>query len=322
MSAAPNTKGAAGAQDDEFEVIIDESLGDAGDGDGLMPIGDVQQRQDPPAQAGNDRLESDQRAEHGGDDDEGDSQPNGKLTPEQRREQRRLNRIRRKEYVNALEATVGTLSQRLQQLEQQVGRNAATTVEQQYREATDHVRRAEQIMQQAVEAGDGSKHVEAMRYRDEALAAARSLAPQVRQLRNGGAVQQQPQQQPDPELVRRATSWASRHSWYNAKGSEQDTGIIREIDAEVASEGFDPRTSDYWDELTDRARERLPHRFKVGERKGPAVGDRGEAPSPGRKQVRISPQMRAAMEEAGVWDDPKRRNKVLADHFRLQNQTR
>ena len=26
MSAAPNTKGAAGAQDDEFEVIIDEGL--------------------------------------------------------------------------------------------------------------------------------------------------------------------------------------------------------------------------------------------------------------------------------------------------------
>lgn len=318
MSGAPDTKGAAGA-DDEFDVVIDETLA-AADDEGLLPVGDGPAKEPERKEAServDDRLERDQR-----DDDDDDEGVRNAKTIEEKREQRRIARQRRKEYVTALESTVGTLAQRLQALEASVGQANATTVEQQYREASNHVRRAEALMQQAVEAGDGAKHVEAMRYRDEAIAAARSLAPQVRSLRNGGPAQQQVQQAPDPELVRRAESWAKRHAWYNTKGAEQDSAAIRQIDAEIAAEGFDPRTSDYWDELTDRARERLGHRFKVGERKGPAVGDRGEAPSPGRKTVRISPQMRQAMEEAGVWDDPKRRNKVLADHFRLQNQTR
>jgi hypothetical protein len=223
---------------------------------------------------------------------------------------------------NAMEQQLAQQQRVIEQLQHQVGQTVTQNVEAQYRAAMDHVRRAEAAMQDAVERGDGAEHVKAMRYRDEAVAAARQLAPRVEQVRRGVQPAQQ-QMQPDPELIRRTSEWAQKNAWFNPAGTDPDSAVVKAIDNEVAAAGFDPRTSDYWEELNDRLREKLPHRYKVGERKAPAVGGRGEVSmSAGKKTYRISQDMRAALEEAGIWDDPKRRAKVLADHFRILQTSR
>lgn len=306
MSASRDT-----SQDDLIEIDLDANDNEPE----LSPAGND-------AGAGSqrdDRLEAEQRD----DDDFETSVDTSSMSDEQKREERRKfraeKRKREREYVSVLENELAKQREQLALLQQQVTQQTTSTVEQRYRDALEHVRRAERAMQDAVERGDGAQHVEAMRYRDEALTKARELGGHIQRMRNGGQVQQP--MQPDPELLKRAQSWASKHSWYNPSGTDVDSQVVQAVDNEVAREGFDPRTTDYWEELTERLRDKLPHRFKVAERKAPAVSGRSEPTTPnGKRTVRISPEMKAALQEAGIWDDPKRRNKALADHFRILNE--
>lgn len=322
MSGAPNKL----VEDEDLpDVIVDESLSGAEE---QVRVEDRAPAKKVAAEADEDeRVEADQRSDDDDDDDDEGGPDKGTDDPRRRRKnaKRAQDRIRRRELFNAMEARVAEQQRVIEQLQQQVGQQVGQSVEAQYRNAMDHVRRAEQAMQDAVERGDGAEHVKALRYRDEAVAAARQLAPKVEQVRRAGGSAQapQPQMQPDPELVRRTASWAQKNPWFQPNGSDPDSAIVKAIDNEVAAQGFDPRTSDYWDELNDRLREKLPHRFKVGERKAPAIGGRGETvTSTGKKTYRIAPEMRAALEEAGIWDDEKRRAKVLADHFRILKTSR
>lgn len=299
------------------EIEIEVDFGAEAE-DELKPVGGDGVKAPTPQR--DERLEADQRDEEEEDDDD---EPG--LTDEQRRNKRTRKRAelrrRNKELVVALEAELNKHREMLAQLQQQVAQQTTTTVEAQYRAAVEHVRRAETAMKDAVERGDGDRHIEAMRYRDEALTKARELGVHVQRMREGGQARPPQQLQPDPELVRRATEWASKHNWYNPAGADVDSQVVQAIDNEVARAGFDPRTTDYWEELTDRLKEKLPHRFKVAERKAPAISGRGEATVvSGKRTMKISPEFRQTLEEAGIWDDPKRRNKALADHFRILNE--
>jgi uncharacterized coiled-coil protein SlyX len=320
MSGAPNKK--LDDEDDLPIVEVDESL--AGDAEQVR-VDEAPAKKAARESEEDERLEADQRPDE--DDDDDDDQPGDSEDRRRRRKNSKSAqaRIRRREMFNAMEARVAEQQRVIEQLSQQVGQQVGQTVESQYRNALDHVRRAEQAMKDAVERGDGDEHVKALRYRDEAIAAARAIAPRVEQVRRAGGTAQapQPQMQPDPELIRRTTTWAQKNPWFSPNGADPDSAVVKAIDNEVAAAGFDPRTSDYWDELNDRLREKLPHRFKVGERKGPSIGGRGEiTTSAGKKTYRIAPEMRAALEEAGIWDDEKRRAKVLADHFRILKTSR
>lgn len=316
MSGAPDDKTPQGGADEidveNIEIVVDESLSGK---DGEIEVA-----------AKDERLESEQRPDDADGDDE-DSESAGRgMTPaerERRTRSRRESRARRAEQLRIMEQQLAQQAQVINQLQQQVGQQSAQSIEAQYSATMDHVRRAEQLMKDAVERGDGEAHIKAMRYRDEAIATARRLAPAVENVRRGNGQAPTPQQEmrPDPELMRRVDEFQKRFAWYAPAGADADSALVRALDSEVAQMGFDPRTSDYWDELQDRMRERLPHRFKVGERKAPAIGGRGEVSVPGGKVTyRIPPELKANMEEAGIWDDPKRRAKVLADHFRLVKQ--
>lgn len=115
-----------------------------------------------------------------------------------------------------------------------------------------------------------------------------------------------------------AQEFIKENPWYDAQGRNEDSAIVMAIDQSLARDGFDPRSEDYWNELRSRAAKRLPERFG-GEKKqprkargGPAVGSGKEhAPASTRKEVYISPERKAALIEAGVWDDPVLRAKYV-----------
>jgi hypothetical protein len=154
-------------------------------------------------------------------------------------------------------------------------------------------------------------------------------------------VQQRPQgvQQPMapaplPRVVQQhVEDFMDENPWYNpndrlanGKVRDFDTRIMLEIDSDLAAEGFDPSSQDYWEELRDRGRERLPHRFADDApaqqpqrqaarapqqrqapvdpiRRGPpAAGgmDRGPAAQAGKNQLYLSPQRKEALIAAGV----------------------
>lgn len=155
--------------------------------------------------------------------------------------------------------------------------------------------------------------------------------------------QQQPTNRVDPRVMAFGQTWLANNDWYDPKDmNNRETQRVRRIDAQILREGYDPREEDYWEELTKRVQKSLPHRYdddadedqdededededklrrsskpngkeKVnGKRKGgPTFTTRGREVTLKANQVAISPARKAAMVEAGVWDDPAERQRYL-----------
>src|SRR3972149_4054306 len=47
---------------------------------------------------------------------------------------------------------------------------------------------------------------------------------------------------PSPLVVERATEWANGHQWFNRRGSDEDSEIVRVVDKGLTREGWDPTT--------------------------------------------------------------------------------
>ena len=92
--------------------------------------------------------------------------------------------------------------------------------------------------------------------------------------------------------------------------------IAKVIDQDLAAEGWDPADPEYWDELDNRLSARLPHRYaaKTGttpKRPGPTASSRTANPSGKANTITLSPDRVRAIKEAGAWDDPVKRNKMI-----------
>jgi hypothetical protein len=95
------------------------------------------------------------------------------------------------------------------------------------------------------------------------------------------------------------------------------------IDQALAEEGWDPKSPDYWDELDNRLQRYLPHRYTDNAGEKPAqrrprnvvTGSGREnvtsSGSGGRNQFTLSPEQVRAMKDAGMWDDPEKRAKMI-----------
>lgn len=141
-----------------------------------------------------------------------------------------------------------------------------------------------------------------------------------------------PTQGPDPMMQRYATEWMSRNSWYDPNRSDEDSAIAFAIDERLAKEGYDPRTQEYWDELDSRLQKRLPHRYTEGEVDEPVVrrprsvvtssGKESVPNKGGRNTFVLSPDQVRAMKEAGMWDDPAMRDKMIRRYAAEQRKQR
>jgi hypothetical protein len=173
---------------------------------------------------------------------------------------------------------------------------------------------AERVIAKAVESRNGEDVAQALRYRDQAIAKVQQLQYQKQQ-----AAQQRPVVQPnqiDDLTMHYAKEFIADNPWYDAQGRDEDSAIVIAVDQALAKDGLNPQTEEYWDELRKRVARRLPEKFKKQPKEreareertprgGPAVGSgREHAPSSTRKEIYISPERKAALVEAGVWDDP------------------
>ena len=129
-------------------------------------------------------------------------------------------------------------------------------------------------------------------------------------------------QAPDPQLQRYANAWMSRNEWYDPQGGDADSRVALTIDQSLADEGFNPKSAEYWEELDNRLQKYLPHRY-TGEtdekpirnsRPRSAVtgsGRENASSSGGRNTFTLTPEQVRAMKDAGMWDDPDKRAKMI-----------
>ena len=124
--------------------------------------------------------------------------------------------------------------------------------------------------------------------------------------------------QADPKMLRHAKSWMESNSWYDPNGSDEDSEIAKVIDAKLAKEGYDPASAEYWDELDARLQKRLPHRYTQSQdepkrRPRSFVTGSGRESTSGRQgnTFVLEPEQVRAMKEAGFWDDPAMRAKMI-----------
>jgi hypothetical protein len=234
-----------------------------------------------------------------------------------RKENQRYARDKTKEEMQWLIEQNRQLQQRLEAVETHAMSAQKGNLDQNYTQALYTVQQAEQALARAIEIGDGSKVPELLRQRDQAMAKATEINRAKQSF-------DQPRQQAPANngiVEMKARQWAADNAWFKPDGRDSDSEVVKAIDASLVREGMDPSSDAYWDELDNRLSKYLPHRFAEEEdsgysqpksgRRGPPVGGGREMSAPGSKKVYVSAERVNAMKEAGYWDDPVLRQRML-----------
>lgn len=289
----------------------------------------------PPAEQGADEGTTEEPED--GDDEDGDEDARlgeneedteadaaSSTNRERRRKRREIQRKARdaaQRELEELRRTVAVLSQRVAQTESQTAQSAAanlsSAIDQRLAQAQRDMQQAETIMARATEAGNGDDVVAAMRIRDAARDEAQRLQAAKQQAQQAHQQAQQPQV--DPQVVNYAREWMQANPWYDHAGNDRDSMLTKAIDAELVKEGYNPASRVYWEELTSRVADALGSADDGSQtppatprRKAPPTGQtREHAPASTRKEIYVTPERKQAMIDAGIWDDPVARNKML-----------
>jgi hypothetical protein len=273
-----------------------------------------------------DEQEEDARLAESEDDHEDDvtSGTNRERRRKRRDTQKRAREAAQRE-LEHLRNTVAVLSQRVAATENHAVATNVQTLEQRLAQAQAEVQQAERIIAAATEAGNGNDVVAAMRIRDEAMSHARQLADAKTHFAQQR--QQAAQPQVDPQVVSYAKEWMEANPWYDPQARDRDSALTKGIDNELVREGFNPGTRVYWEELTARVSEALGEGDGAPSssaprprRKAPPTGNtREHAPSSTKKEIYVTPERKQAMIEAGVWDDPVKRQSLLRAYQAFDN---
>lgn len=280
----------------------------------------------PPDEGEDKRLSPDAEPSEA-EDDKPDADPEREKLRQERRLRRKIMKDMRREgqaqkdrELDELRRVAAEQAERLRQLEQATTGNMEQTLKERLQRAVQAYEAADQDVGLAIEAGDGKRAREALKLRDEAKEAAQNFDLQLRRLK---APPQQPKGGPDPQEARLYQEWIAKNDWYDPNQGNEESRLAMAINQTLLQEGYRPNTPAFWNELSNRSEKFIkPKRAQQrddGEdppprpsRGGPPVGGSGREAAPnGKLKVFVTPERRRAMEEAGVWDDPAAREKML-----------
>lgn len=297
--------------DDDGELVIIEGT----------PPGDaapVDAADDAQADEADGEEDGDERLAEGEEDEDGEDETasqNRKRRLKRREIQKRAKENAQRE-LDMLRHTNAELMRRVAAIEGHALQTNEHGLDQRLHQTMAEIRQAEQIMARATDAGNGEDVVAAMRIRDDAMGRAQQLQYSKQQMAQ--VREQQAQPQGDPRVQGYASEWMQANPWYSPQGGDDDSAVVNAIDAAMTSQGYDPTSRAYWEELTRRVAARVSdddggeERQSAPRRKAPPQGTtREHAPTSTRKEVYVTPERKAAMIEAGIWDDPARRNQML-----------
>jgi hypothetical protein len=211
------------------------------------------------------------------------------------------------------------LNDRLSRMEQRGVQHDIDRIDRSLEDANVRFEYAKMQLAEATQAGDGEAVADAQGRWYEARQQLDHIASIKRQAQ---APQQQRVQAPNPNVQRHAQEWMTRNSWYDPNSRDVDSKIAKQLDEALASEGFNPASPDYWDELDNRLQKYLPHRYTGAADSGQQtnrprniVSSSGrEAAAAGgssRNSFTLSPERVRAMKDAGAWDNAERRKNMI-----------
>jgi hypothetical protein len=323
----------------EMQAGEDIAIKERDDGSALAAMDDhvdpFEGTEDNTASSDDDGDDDTQNLAEGGEV-EGDTEEDREALRAARREERRLKKdltkqreVSAKHKISSLERRNETLERRLAQVE-----NAAVGFQfaQIDRLLEDESTRVEYAKMKATQAAQAGNVAEQMEYMEQFHNAKTKLA-QVQMLKQRQLEEaKQPRNNvPSPvtETVQQnATDWLHSNRWYDPSGKDTDSRIAKVVDNALASEGWDPADPEYWEELDNRLKERLPHRYtgKTGgdrnRRSGTSSGRTDVSGSAVKNTFTLSRDRVQALKDAGMWDDPSKRAKAIRSYADFDRKNR
>lgn len=293
--------------------------------------------EEPKQEAPQDDEEGEEEAEEhadGGEVDETDE--DREKIREARREERKLKKelakqreASAKHKISALERRNEELARRLAAVESSAASFQFAQVDKAIEDETTRVEYAKMKLLQASQAGDANAQVEYLeQLQDAKNRLAQVQAYKKQQIEN---IRRPKQNVPDTvsnEVQENATRWLEKNKWYDPQARDTDSRIAKVIDQELAADGWDPADPEYWDELDNRLQARLPHRYaaKTGStarRANPTASSRTANPTskPGNT-ITLSRERVQAIKDAGAWDNPTLRNKMIKAYATYDRQNK
>ena len=226
--------------------------------------------------------------------------------------------------LQALQRENEEFKRRLSQLERNTKAEGLVRIDKNIEDASVRLEYAKMKIAEATNNNDGDAMVEAQILMQNAAEEVR----QLKQARNQADQElKRPVEQnnaPDPNVQRLAAQWMKRNGWYNPANNDSDSKVAKKVDELMAAQGWDATDPDYWDELDARLQKELPHRYNSSNdddsrnvrRPRNVVASSGREASSAyggnnRSQFVLSPERVKAMKDAGAWDNPERKAKMV-----------
>lgn len=225
--------------------------------------------------------------------------------------------------LQALQRENEEFKRRLSQLERNTKAEHVVRIDKNIEDAQTRLEYAKMKIAEATQNQDGQGMVDAQLLLQNASDEVREL----KQMRNQADQElKRPQQNnaQDPAIARRANEWVRRNSWYDSSLRDPDSKVAKKVDELMVAQGWNPTDPDYWDELDSRLQKELPHRYndrnddekRNVRRPRNVVGSAGREASASyggsnRSQFVLSPERVKAMKDAGAWDNPERKAKMI-----------
>jgi len=255
---------------------------------------------------------------------------------EARREERKLKKelakqreVTAKHKISALEKRNEELARRLAAVENSAASFKFAQVDKAIEDEATRIEYAKMKLVQAARDNDANAQVEYLeQLQDAKNKLAQIQAYKKQQLDEAKQPKQNVPNEVSSEVQKNATAWLRSNKWYDPNARDTDSRIAKVIDQDLAAEGWDPADPEYWDELDNRLSARLPHRYASKsnapiKRAGPTASSRTANPS-GKTgtTITLSPQRVQAIKDAGAWDDPAKRSKMIKAYAQFDKENR
>lgn len=308
---------------EENDLVVNESA----DGSASVDLGDDIEL----AQGGEADDNNDENGEFSSAEDKADEAGKSSEEIDAIREAKRNKRKARKDYhkqvqvekdqrLQHLQRQNQELLERLSVVERKTQGSEMARIQKAIEDQEARILFAKQKIKEATETGNGDLLTSAQEMWFEARRDYESLE----NLKRTSTAPQQKQtiQAPDPIVQRFASNFMKENDWYDPNGRDPDSKIALTLDQALADEGWNPSSPEYWEELDNRLQRYLPHRYTNGKnddsysKKKPksvvtSSGRESSTSGGGRNTFTLSPDQVRAMKDAGMWDDPDKRAKMI-----------